>query len=72
MRTNGAAMHWCKSVQACLAISQERVCSRFQMSHIPNVGGLLNHLAQLITASHVFQKTQKATLPRVYASSMNG
>ena len=45
------------------------------MSQIPNVGNLLNHLAQLklmITASHVFQHTQKATLPGVYASSMNG
>ena len=52
-------MHWCKSVQACLAIGQESICSRFQMSQIPNVGSLLNHLAQpkvMITASHVFQK----------------
>ena len=48
-------MHWCKSVQACLAFSQECICLKFQMNQIPNVGGLLNHIAQpklMITVSH--------------------
>ena len=69
---------WCKNVHACPIIIQESPCMKFslhQMSQIPNVDGLLNHLAQqnlMIAAGHVFQRTHKATPPRECVYLMNG
>ena len=71
-------MSWCKNVQACPIIIQESTCIKFslhQMSQIPNVDGLLNHLAQqklMIAAGHVFQRAHKATPPGECTYLMSG
>ena len=49
-------------------MNPESTYKRFSLSLIPNVDGLLGHLAtvkSMISASHVFQTTYKATLAEV-------